>query len=192
MCWAESYIQTAREEEGHLGCFGGLSVRLWVRSWSHGLWVWAPYRALCWQLRAWSLLQLLCLPLPLALPCSHSVCLSVSQKEINIKNKRRPRWTTTTITPSWRQRGVLLPVAQGSGSLQKKLEPGWASLVGTGQREEEKYIGFSLPLFLTIRSFPSASPLQDLVFPSPYICYIESMGKIGNRSKGKQGWDWHK
>ena len=41
--------------------------------------VWFPSRALCWQLRAWSLLWSLCLPLSLPLsPCSCSV--SVSQK----------------------------------------------------------------------------------------------------------------
>ena len=42
------------------------SVRLRLRSWSHGSWVRAPRRALCWQLRAWSLLRILCLPLSLS------------------------------------------------------------------------------------------------------------------------------
>ena len=51
-----------------------LSVPLRLRSWSHGSWVRAPHRALCWQLRAWSLLWILCLPLSLTLPCS--CCLS--------------------------------------------------------------------------------------------------------------------
>ena len=55
-----------------------------AQSWSHGLWVWAPCRALGWQLRAWSLLQILCLPLSLPLPCSCSVSLSVKNKN-NIK-----------------------------------------------------------------------------------------------------------
>ena len=45
----------------------------WLRSWSCGLWVWAPRWALCWQLRTWSLLLILCLPLSLPLPCSCSV-----------------------------------------------------------------------------------------------------------------------
>ena len=55
-----------------------LSVRLWFRSRSHGLWVWAPHRALCWQLRAWSLLQILCPPLSLPSP-AHTLCLSLSK-----------------------------------------------------------------------------------------------------------------
>ena len=49
-----------------------LSIRLQLRSWSPGLWVWVPCPALCWQFRAWSLLQILCLPLSLLLPCSLS------------------------------------------------------------------------------------------------------------------------
>ena len=40
-----------------------LSVQLWLRSWSHGSWVRAVRRALCWQLGAWSLLPILCFPL---------------------------------------------------------------------------------------------------------------------------------
>ena len=40
-----------------------LGVWLWLRSWSHGPWVRAPRRALCWQLRDWNLFQILCLPL---------------------------------------------------------------------------------------------------------------------------------
>ena len=50
--------------------FSGLSLRLRLRSWSQVSGVWAPQRALCWQPRAWSLLQILCLPLSLILPCS--------------------------------------------------------------------------------------------------------------------------
>ena len=60
------------------GCLSWLSVQLQLRSWSHSLWVQAPHRPLCWQLRAWSLLRILCLPLSLLLPHSRSV--SVSQK----------------------------------------------------------------------------------------------------------------
>ena len=52
-----------------------LSVRLWLRSWLHGLWVRALHQAPCWWLRTWSLLWILCLPLSLPLPCSHSVSL---------------------------------------------------------------------------------------------------------------------
>ena len=53
-----------------------LSDWLQLRSWSHGLWVWAPRRTLCWQLRDWSLLRILCLPLSLSLPGSHSFFFS--------------------------------------------------------------------------------------------------------------------
>ena len=67
-------------------CFGApgwlsrLSIWLWLRSWSHCLWDWAPHWVLCWQLRAWSLLQILCLPLTLPLPCSCSVSLCLKNK----------------------------------------------------------------------------------------------------------------
>ena len=44
-----------------------------LRSWSPGLWVWAPSQALCWQLGAWSLLRIICLPLSPPLSCSWSV-----------------------------------------------------------------------------------------------------------------------
>ena len=62
------------------GWLSRLSVRLQVRSWSRGLWVQAPHRARCWQLRAWSLFRILCLPLSLTLPCSCSVCLCLKNK----------------------------------------------------------------------------------------------------------------
>ena len=71
---------------GSLG--GSVScVRLWLRSWSCGSWVQALYWALCWQLKAWSLLQILCLPLSLCVPPPppFSFSLSLSQKWINIK-----------------------------------------------------------------------------------------------------------
>ena len=57
-----------------------LSVWLWLRSWSHSLWVWAPRRGLCWQLGAWSLLWILCLPLSLPLPHLCSVSLTLRNK----------------------------------------------------------------------------------------------------------------
>ena len=60
---------------GWLSC---LSVWLWLRSWSHSLWVWVPHRALSWQLRTRSLLQILCLPLS-AFPV-HTVTLSLKNK----------------------------------------------------------------------------------------------------------------
>ena len=60
-----------------------LSLQLRLRSWSCDLWFRAPRQALCWQLRAWSWLQILYLPLSLPLPFSHS--LSLSKIKINIK-----------------------------------------------------------------------------------------------------------
>ena len=64
---------------GTPGWLSQLSVWLWLRSWSHGSWVQAPCWALCRHLRAWSLLQILCLPLSLTLPCSCSVSLCLSK-----------------------------------------------------------------------------------------------------------------
>ena len=58
---------------------GALSVRLRLRSWSHGPWVQAPCQALCWQLRAWSLLGF-CVSLSLCPSPAHSLSLSLSQK----------------------------------------------------------------------------------------------------------------
>ena len=60
---------------GAPGWLSPLRVWLQLRSWSHGSRVWAPHWALCWQLGAWTLLQILCFPL--SLPLSHlcSVCL---------------------------------------------------------------------------------------------------------------------
>ena len=54
-----------------------LGVWLQLRSWSHSSWVQALCRALCWQLRAWRLLRILCLPLSLSLP---ACTLSLSKK----------------------------------------------------------------------------------------------------------------
>ena len=59
---------------GAPGWLSWLSFPLRLRSWSRGSWVRVPCQALCWQLRAWSLFQILSLPLPML--CS----LSVSQK----------------------------------------------------------------------------------------------------------------
>ena len=58
----------------------GLSVQLWLRSRLCGLWVRVPHQALCWQLRARNLLQILCLPLSLPLLCSCSVFLCLKHK----------------------------------------------------------------------------------------------------------------
>ena len=52
-----------------------LGVWLELRSWSWGLCVRALRPALCWQLRTWSLLFILCLPLP-----QLALCLSISLK----------------------------------------------------------------------------------------------------------------
>ena len=62
--------------DGAPGWLSRLSGRPRLRSWSHGSWVLALHQALRWQLRAWSLLRILCLPLLLPLPISHSVSLS--------------------------------------------------------------------------------------------------------------------
>ena len=66
---------------GAPGWLSQLSIRLWLRSWSHSSWVWAPHRALCWQLRAWSPLWILCLPLSLLLPCLCSLSPSKQNKK---------------------------------------------------------------------------------------------------------------
>ena len=50
-----------------------LDVWLQLRSWSHGSWVSSPRQALCWQLRVWSLLRILSLPVSLPLPYSWKV-----------------------------------------------------------------------------------------------------------------------
>ena len=63
---------------GAPGWLSWLSGRLQLGSWSRGPWVRAPCRALCWQLRAWSLFQILCLPL--SDPPPFMLCLSLSQK----------------------------------------------------------------------------------------------------------------
>ena len=58
------------------GWLSRLSIQLQLRSLSHISWVWVPCWALCWQLRAWNLLQILCFPLSLPRPCLFSVSLS--------------------------------------------------------------------------------------------------------------------
>ena len=55
-------------------------VHGWLRSWSHDWWVRALCQALCWQLRAWNLLWILCLPLSLSLPRSCSLSVSKINK----------------------------------------------------------------------------------------------------------------
>ena len=63
---------------GAPGWHSQLSVQLQLRSWSHNLWVRAPHRAPCWQLRAWSMLQILCLPLSLCPSPARALSLSLS------------------------------------------------------------------------------------------------------------------
>ena len=75
------YLEAIGLKKIFLGAPGWLSrVSVWLRlrSWSHGPWVRAPRRALCWRLRAWSLFQILCLPL--SAPPLFMLCLSLSQK----------------------------------------------------------------------------------------------------------------
>ena len=69
--WQKHYLHGARVY------LSWLRVHLRLRSWSCGLWVQASRWALCGQLRAWSLLRILCLLL--SLPLSHLNSVSVSQ-----------------------------------------------------------------------------------------------------------------
>ena len=73
-----------KRERGAPGWLSQLSCQLRLRSWSCSPWVWAPHQALCWQLRAWSLLWILCLTLCLPYP-AHALSLSVSKINKNIK-----------------------------------------------------------------------------------------------------------
>ena len=66
---------------GTPGWLSQLSVWLQLRSRSYNSWVWAPHRALWWQLRAWNLLQIPCLCLCL--------CLCLSLSKINIKKIKK-------------------------------------------------------------------------------------------------------
>ena len=68
------------KKSGHSGAPGWLSrlsFRVRLRTWPHGSWVRAPHWALCWQLGAWILLQILSPslsgPSPLKLACSLSL-----------------------------------------------------------------------------------------------------------------------
>ena len=63
---------------GAPGWLSRLSIRLPLRSWPHGSCVQAPHQALGWQLKAWSLLQILSPSLPL--PGSLSLSLSLKNK----------------------------------------------------------------------------------------------------------------
>ena len=63
---------------GAPGWLSWLSIQLRLMSWSHGLWIQALHRALCWQLRASSLLWIL-FP-SLSAPPWLTLCLPLSQK----------------------------------------------------------------------------------------------------------------
>ena len=75
------------EKKEEPGWLSQLSVQLWLRSWSHGSWVQAPCRALCWQLRAWSLL-------PLSVPPPLMLCLSLKNK-----HKRKKKADSVCASP---------------------------------------------------------------------------------------------
>ena len=72
------------------GWLSQLSVWFQLRSWSHSSWVQALCWALCWWLRAWSLLCIVCHPLSLSLCPFPTHSLSLSQIKINIKIKLKP------------------------------------------------------------------------------------------------------
>ena len=69
-----------------------LNVRLQLRSWSYSLWVRTPCQALCWQLRAWSLLQILCLLLSLCPSPTCALSLSLKNKYKHKKIHKESQW----------------------------------------------------------------------------------------------------
>ena len=74
-------LKKKKKKRGAPGWLSRLSSRLRLGSWSRGPWVRAlRCWALCWQPRAWSLFQILCLPLSLLLPCSCSFSVSKINK----------------------------------------------------------------------------------------------------------------
>ena len=83
--WVEIYLKKLKYLKTRLlewrlpgapGWLSRLSIRLWLGSWSRGLWVGAPRWALCWQLGAWGLLQVLC---PLSLGPTPACALSLER-----------------------------------------------------------------------------------------------------------------
>ena len=81
----QQWVKLKNSFSGAPGWLSRSGVWLRLRSWSCRSWVRALCRAVCGRLRAWSLLHILCLPPSLPLPCSCSICLSLSK--INIKNR---------------------------------------------------------------------------------------------------------
>ena len=84
--WLDYIVFPQNSHTGAPGWLGRLGVALQLRSWSHGSWLWVPRQALCWQLRAWILLQMLCLPL--SAPPLFVLCLSLSNKTKQNKTKQ--------------------------------------------------------------------------------------------------------
>ena len=77
-----------RKRLGAPGWLSRFSVRLRLRSRSHGSWIRAPRRALCRQLGAWNLLLIVCLPLSLCPPLL-TLCLSKMNKDVEKKFKEK-------------------------------------------------------------------------------------------------------
>ena len=67
-------------EVGAPGWLSWLSVQVQLRSWSCSLWIWAQSQALCWQLRVWRLLWILCLLFSLCPSPAHVLPLSLKNK----------------------------------------------------------------------------------------------------------------
>ena len=84
-----------RGNTGAPGWLSRLSVWLQLRSWSHGSWVWALSQTLDWQLKAWNLLGILCLPPSLSLPNSWSLS-KINKKLFFFFLKRKYKWVTNT------------------------------------------------------------------------------------------------
>ena len=95
-------VRMARiKNTGTSGCLSRLSIRLRLRSQSHGSWVWAPHWALCWLLRARSLLQIQCLLLSLPLLCSRSLSPWKIFKKIFLNTINKCWW-------GYREKGTLM------------------------------------------------------------------------------------
>ena len=88
-CSPSHMEMTPSKEKEHWGTWVAQSVKrpTSARSRSHCPWVRAPRQALGWWLRAWSLFQILCLPLSLPLPRFHALSLSVPKIKIKVEKK---------------------------------------------------------------------------------------------------------
>ena len=74
---------------GAPGWLSRLSIRLQLRSWSHGSWFPARVGLCADKLGAWSLLWILCVCVSLWPSPTHAFSFSVSEKWINLKKKYR-------------------------------------------------------------------------------------------------------